>query len=88
MCINILIRSEIVESVVGVPEEFVARVQECKRRGKYRPYLSYRITLPKWLVEVYGIRGGDLIRVIYKSKVGKARKKRLTKAETRGEVEE
>ncbi|MHC1610882.1 MAG: hypothetical protein ACXQTW_04690 [Candidatus Methanospirareceae archaeon] len=68
-------------------EEFVARVHECRRKGKYGELTTYRITIPKWLADLEGLKGGELIRVIYKGRVGKARKKKLKKSETRGNLE-
>ncbi|OYT67241.1 MAG: hypothetical protein B6U65_03685 [Candidatus Wolframiiraptor sp. EX4484-121] len=67
-------------------EEFVARVQEVSRKGKYGQLKTFRITIPKWLAELEGLKGGELIRVIYKGRVGKARKRKLTKSETRGNL--
>ena len=67
-------------------EEFVARVQEVRQKGKYGELKTYRITIPKWLADMEGLRGGELIRVIYKGRVGKARKRKLKKSETRGDL--
>ncbi|MHA1631775.1 MAG: hypothetical protein ACTSXC_03055, partial [Candidatus Freyarchaeota archaeon] len=52
-----------------MPEEFVVRLQESRREGKYGDYVTYRVTIPKWLVELYGLKKGDLIRLVFKSKV-------------------
>jgi len=56
-----------------MPQEFVVRLQESRRPGKYGEYVTYRVTIPKWIVELEGLKKGDLIRLIYKSKVRKGR---------------
>jgi len=69
-------------------EEFVTQVTVSKREGKYHPYISYRVTLPRWLVDVYKIEEGDYIRMIFKSKVAKTRRPRTRRQSRRLEEEE
>lgn len=53
--------------------EFVTTIQEMRRDGKNMEYVSYRVTIPKWLVETEGLQKGDRIRLRFEGKIRKTR---------------
>jgi len=53
--------------------EFFTVIQEAKRPGKNMEYVSYRVTIPKWLIETEGLQKGDRIRLRFEGKVRKTR---------------